>query len=189
MTSIAAGLTPFVRAMIVPLDFSHVGDVGAHPHRDRRSVNSDRCSGQGGRRCRVGDSSADPCEPYAVDVKIVHEPECGTAEKETYLFLDFRMRNRVSTLETHALLPAGSAIIRTPRSHGVMTSLARESVYEYCRYRPETLPTEEVLVLPRGDQRLVFRACGVPDMEAFVKLCPGPDARKVDRQGFCSRQG
>lgn len=35
-------------------------------------------------------SSADPCEPYSVDVKVVHEPPCGSSEKETTIFPDFR---------------------------------------------------------------------------------------------------
>jgi hypothetical protein len=39
---------------------------------------------------------------------------------------------------------------------------------------PRTLPTEEVLVLPRGDQRLVFRARGLENMEPFKALCPEP---------------
>jgi hypothetical protein len=39
---------------------------------------------------------------------------------------------------------------------------------------PKTLPTEEILILPRGDQQIVFRAIGLPDMEEFQKLCPEP---------------
>lgn len=39
---------------------------------------------------------------------------------------------------------------------------------------PRTLPAEEILILPRGDQRIVFRARGVDDMEEFKKLCPEP---------------
>jgi len=39
---------------------------------------------------------------------------------------------------------------------------------------PTTLPVEEVLVLPRGDQQLVFRATGVKDLTDFHKLCPIP---------------
>ena len=35
-------------------------------------------------------SSADPCEPYAVDVEVVFTPPCGGAEIETTLFPDFR---------------------------------------------------------------------------------------------------
>jgi hypothetical protein len=39
---------------------------------------------------------------------------------------------------------------------------------------PKTLSNEELLVLPRGDACIVFRATGLPDMEAFNKLCPEP---------------
>ena len=39
---------------------------------------------------------------------------------------------------------------------------------------PRTLPKEEILVLPRGDQEIVFRAVGIPDYEEFHKLCPEP---------------
>jgi hypothetical protein len=35
-------------------------------------------------------TSADPCEPYCVDVEITHDPPCGTAENEITLFPDFR---------------------------------------------------------------------------------------------------
>jgi hypothetical protein len=39
---------------------------------------------------------------------------------------------------------------------------------------PKTLPVEEVLVLPRGEKQVVFRASGLKDMEPFKKLCPEP---------------
>jgi hypothetical protein len=35
-------------------------------------------------------SSADPCEPYAVDIEIEHVPPCGTEEVERITFPDFR---------------------------------------------------------------------------------------------------
>lgn len=37
-----------------------------------------------------------------------------------------------------------------------------------------TGPAEEVLVLPRDPDPIVFRAIAVPDMEEFHKLCPEP---------------
>ena len=50
---------------------------------------------------------------------------------------------------------------------------------------PKTLPTEEVLVLPRGDQRIVFKAVGIPSMEAFAKICPEPIAPgKLTKDGY-----
>lgn len=39
---------------------------------------------------------------------------------------------------------------------------------------PATLPKEEILVLPRGTQQVVFRAVGIPDYEEFNTLCPEP---------------
>jgi hypothetical protein len=36
-------------------------------------------------------SSADLCEPYAVDLVIVDDRPCGAAQKETLVFLDFRV--------------------------------------------------------------------------------------------------
>jgi hypothetical protein len=35
-------------------------------------------------------SSADPCEPYAVDIEIEHIPPCSGEEMETIIFPDFR---------------------------------------------------------------------------------------------------
>jgi hypothetical protein len=35
-------------------------------------------------------SSADQCEPYAVDVEIEHDPPCGTSQTETTTLPDFR---------------------------------------------------------------------------------------------------
>jgi len=35
-------------------------------------------------------SSSDPCEPYSVDIVILHDPPCGTAENETTTFPEFR---------------------------------------------------------------------------------------------------
>lgn len=39
---------------------------------------------------------------------------------------------------------------------------------------PSTLPNEEILVLPRGEQNIVFKARAVEDMDTFRKLCPEP---------------
>jgi hypothetical protein len=35
-------------------------------------------------------ASADPCEPYAIDIEVEHVPPCGGAQKEITLFPDFR---------------------------------------------------------------------------------------------------
>ena len=39
-------------------------------------------------------AAADVCEPYAVDLLVIHTPPCGTAEKEFTLFPDFRSEQR-----------------------------------------------------------------------------------------------
>jgi len=37
---------------------------------------------------------------------------------------------------------------------------------------PTTLPCEEILVLPRGNKQIVFRASGLKDAKDFDRLCP-----------------
>lgn len=50
---------------------------------------------------------------------------------------------------------------------------------------PTTIASEDVLVLPRGSQSIVFRAKGLPDMEAFLTLCPEPVApAKMTSEGW-----
>lgn len=49
----------------------------------------DALKGKGGASEWVS-SSADLCEPYAVDIFVDHEPPCGTADDEETLFPDFR---------------------------------------------------------------------------------------------------
>ena len=39
---------------------------------------------------------------------------------------------------------------------------------------PKGLSNEVVLVLPRGEQNIVFRAKGLPEMDEFNTLCPTP---------------
>jgi hypothetical protein len=39
---------------------------------------------------------------------------------------------------------------------------------------PTSLSNEVLLVLPRGDKEIVFRAKGLPDMSGFEALCPYP---------------
>jgi hypothetical protein len=50
---------------------------------------------------------------------------------------------------------------------------------------PTTLPTEVFLVLPRGDQEIVFRAQPVVSMDEFEAMCPMPKAPgKMTRDGW-----
>jgi hypothetical protein len=39
-------------------------------------------------------SSVDPCEPYAIDIEVEHDPSCGTSQKEITLFPDFRAETK-----------------------------------------------------------------------------------------------
>jgi hypothetical protein len=39
---------------------------------------------------------------------------------------------------------------------------------------PQTLPIEEILVLPRGEEQIVFRATGISSYKEFDTLCPTP---------------
>ena len=41
---------------------------------------------------------------------------------------------------------------------------------------PKTLPNEDILVLPRGEGRLVLRARAIPDSDEFRTLVPEPKA-------------
>jgi len=50
---------------------------------------------------------------------------------------------------------------------------------------PSTLSNEVLLVLPRGEQNIVFRAHGLKDMDAFNAKCPLPKPPgKLTRDGF-----
>ncbi len=50
---------------------------------------------------------------------------------------------------------------------------------------PKGLCNEVLLVLPRGDQTLVFRAKGLKDMEEFQALCPLPKPPgKITKDGW-----
>jgi hypothetical protein len=63
--------------------------------------------------------------------------------------------------------------------------LARETHMKIGGIDPRTLPNIEVLILPRGDQNIVFRARGLQDMEEFMKLCPEPNPPgKLTKDGW-----
>ena len=50
---------------------------------------------------------------------------------------------------------------------------------------PKGLCNEVILVLPRGDQELVFRARGLSDMDEFQALCPAPKPTgKMTKDGW-----
>jgi len=52
-------------------------------------------------------SSADPCEPYAIDVEVVHTPICTTQEIETTVFPDFRSESREPDLGEASVAVSG----------------------------------------------------------------------------------
>ena len=46
---------------------------------------------------------------------------------------------------------------------------------------PKTMSTEEILVLPRGEKNIIFRAVGIPNYDPFNKLCPEPTAPRIHK--------
>lgn len=52
-------------------------------------------------------SSADPCEPYSVDVEVIHTPICTTQMIETTIFPDFRSESREPDLGEAAVSVSG----------------------------------------------------------------------------------
>ncbi len=59
-------------------------------------------------------SSSDPCEPYSVDVEIVHTPICTTAEIETTLFPEFRSESREVNLGDANVSVSGRCNVTEP---------------------------------------------------------------------------
>jgi hypothetical protein len=59
-------------------------------------------------------SSSDLCEPYAVDVEVEHVPPCGTAQKETTLFPDFRSEKRDFDFKNAAIAVSGKCNATEP---------------------------------------------------------------------------
>lgn len=58
-------------------------------------------------------SSADPCEPYAVDVMVEYLPGCTSAEMETLLFPDFRWESLSHDLRNAAVAVTGKCNAKT----------------------------------------------------------------------------
>jgi len=59
-------------------------------------------------------SSSDPCEPYAVDIEVEHVPPCGSADKETILFPDFRSEKRDYDFKNAAIAVSGKCNATEP---------------------------------------------------------------------------
>ena len=59
-------------------------------------------------------SSSDPCEPYSIDIEIVHTPICVTAEIETTIFPDFRSESREVNIGDAAVSVSGRCNVTEP---------------------------------------------------------------------------
>lgn len=59
-------------------------------------------------------SSADLCEPYAVDLEIEYVPPCGTSETETTVFPDFRHDSLEFDLSAATIAVTGRANVTQP---------------------------------------------------------------------------
>jgi len=64
-------------------------------------------------------SSADACEPYAVDIEVEHDPPCGSEESEITTLPDFRY----DTLEADL---SAATVVATGRCNTVLPTLERE---------------------------------------------------------------
>lgn len=49
-------------------------------------------------------------------------------------------------------------------------------------------PTEELIIIPRGDNQIVLKACAVLDYSEFEKLCPEPKAPWIMKPGGVKEQ-
>jgi hypothetical protein len=54
------------------------------------------------------------CEPYAVDIQVVHTPPCGSAQKETYVFPAFRSEKRAPDFKSAAVAISGKCNVTEP---------------------------------------------------------------------------
>lgn len=59
-------------------------------------------------------SATDKCEPYAVDIEVLHTPPCGTSEKETTTFPDFRSDKREVSFKDSNIAITGKCNVKEP---------------------------------------------------------------------------
>ncbi len=59
-------------------------------------------------------SATDLCEPYAVDVVVIHEPPCGSSESETTTFPDFRSEKREPSFKDSRISVSGKCNATEP---------------------------------------------------------------------------
>ena len=59
-------------------------------------------------------SATDKCEPYAVDIEVEHVPPCGTSQKETTTFPDFRSESREVSFKDSNVAVTGKCNVKEP---------------------------------------------------------------------------
>jgi len=59
-------------------------------------------------------SSTDPCEPYAIDIEVEHDPPCGTVQTETTLFPDFRADSKEANFQDATISLTGKCNVIEP---------------------------------------------------------------------------
>jgi len=59
-------------------------------------------------------SSTDPCEPYAIDIEVEHDPPCGTVETEITLFPDFRADSKEANFQDATISLTGKCNVIEP---------------------------------------------------------------------------
>ena len=59
-------------------------------------------------------ASSDPCEPYAIDIEVVHTPICTTQALETTIFSDFRADSREVDMGEASVSVSGRCNVTQP---------------------------------------------------------------------------
>ena len=59
-------------------------------------------------------ASSDPCEPYAIDIEVVHTPICTTQALETTIFSDFRADSREVDMGEASVAVSGRCNVTQP---------------------------------------------------------------------------
>jgi len=59
-------------------------------------------------------ASADPCEPYAIDVIVLHTPPCGTSQNERTTFPDFRADTKEVDFQKATIAVTGKCNVTEP---------------------------------------------------------------------------
>jgi hypothetical protein len=73
----------------------------------------DALKGIGGASAWVSTTS-DPCEPFSIDIVVVHTPPCGTPQVETTTFPDFRSESREINFKDATLSVSGKCLASQP---------------------------------------------------------------------------